>query len=308
MNEIHEGLLMSNISDLELNQLRLLKLIFETKNLTRAGERAGLTQSAVSHALKKMRHSFNDALVIRQGNTLVLTPRAESLDMQLTRWLNDFETNILNYEQFDPKTSTRTFYIGTSDLVEQVLAPKLMAILTASAPNINLVFRKLEKRSFASQIETNEVDFIVSVAESTHPSLMVKTLYKDDFVSAVRANHPLLTQAIEVKSFASFPHILAGTGRENRGMVDDALEQMGVSRNVQIKVANFSSTPYVLESSDCILTAPRKFLESIANKFEIQMFDPPVQLSSYSMKLYWNLKNKDDFGNRWMREQISAAV
>lgn len=299
---------MSNISELELNQLRLLQLIFETKNLTRAGERAGLTQSAVSHALKKMRHSFNDALVIRQGNTLVLTPRAEYLELQLTRWLNDFETNILNHEQFNPQTSARTFYIGTSDLVEQLLAPKLIAQFTEAAPNINLIFRKLDKPNFATQIESNEVDFIISVGESTHPALMVKTLYKDDFVSAVRHQHPILNKTITAKELCQYPHILAGTGRDNRGMVDDELEKQGLSRIVRTRVANFSSAPYIVENSDCILTAPRKFIEEIKDKFAITPFELPIKLDSYSMKLYWNIKNKDEQGNRWMREQISSVI
>ena len=299
---------MSNISELELNQLRLLQLIFETKNLTRAGERAGLTQSAVSHALKKMRHSFNDALVIRQGNTLVLTPRAETLEVQLTRWLNDFELNILNHEHFDPLSSKRVFYIATSDLVEQVLAPKLAAALRDTAPEIQIIYRKLDKRGFANQIESNEVDFVISVADSTHPALMVKTLYKDDFISAARTHHPIFKGKLNAKTFCAYPHILAGTGRENRGMVDIELEKLGLVRHIKIKVANFSSAPYALESSDCIFTAPRKFISSVKDKFDIESFETPVSLASYAMKMYWNIKNKDDEANRWMREQIVKVI
>ena len=252
-----------------------------------------------------MRHSFNDALVIRQGNTLVLTPRAESLEIQLTRWLNDFEMNILNYEEFDPAYSTRTFYIGTSDLVEQVITPRLVSRLSKLAPNMKLIFCKLDKRSFATQIDSNEVDFVISVADSTHPSLMVKTLYKDNFVSAARITHPIFKTQQDAKAFCHYPHILAGTGRDNRGMVDDELDKLGLTREVQVKVANFSSAPFVLESSDCILTAPKKFIDAMKDKFEIQPFEPPIELPDYSMKLYWNIKNKDDEGNKWMRQQIT---
>jgi len=299
---------MANISDLELNQLRLLQIIFETKNLTRAGERAGLTQSAVSHALKKMRNSFNDALVIRQGNTLVLTPRAESLEIQLTRWLNDFEMNILNQEQFNPSTSTRTFYIATSDLVEQVVAPLLTKKLLEVAPKIHLVFKKLDKLGFANQIESNEVDFVISIADSSHPALMVRTLYKDDFVSAARKAHPIFSSGINTKHFCQYPHILAGTGRNNKGMIDDVLASLNLSRDVLIKVANFSSTPFILETSNCLLTAPRKFINAIESKFDITSFETPVTLDSYSMKLYWNIKNKDEAGNKWLREQLFAVT
>ncbi|WP_444909944.1 LysR family transcriptional regulator [Microbulbifer sp. TRSA005] len=295
---------MGNISDIELNQLRLLQIIFETRNLTRTGERAGLTQSAVSHTLKKLRHTFDDSLVIRQGNQLVLTPRAESLQTPLSRWLSDFERNILNQEEFNPESTQRTFYIATSDLVEQSIAPPLIALLQKDAPRVQVIFIKLDKHRIANQIESGEADLSISVMESSHPSLIVKTLYKDSFVSAVRNNHPFLKDKKNVHSFCQYPHIMAGTGRDNRGTVDKALEEIGLSRNVQFKVANFSSAPYIVECSDGILTAPRKFIQSIAGKFNIVHFTPPVTLPQYSMKAYWNLKNKDDPANKWLREKI----
>lgn len=299
---------MTTISDIELSQLRLLQIIFETKNLTQAGERAGLTQSAVSHTLKKLRHSFNDSLVIRQGNKLVLTPRAELLQTVLSRWLNDFERNILFQETFNPLTSDRTFYIATSDLVEHILAPHLIKHLKKVAPNIRLIYRKLDKRGLASQIESGEVDLSISVLESSHPSLVVRTLYRDDFISVVRTEHPLLKTKNDAKAFCKYPHVLAGTGKDHRGTVDDALEKMGLSRYVQYKVANFSSAPYMVESSDAIFTAPRKFIELIANKFDITAFETPIELAGYSMKMYWHIKNKDDMPNSWLREQIFNIV
>ncbi|KZN28784.1 hypothetical protein N480_08445 [Pseudoalteromonas luteoviolacea S2607] len=298
---------MGNISDIELNQLRLLQIIFETKNLTRAGERAGLTQSAVSHVLKKLRHSFNDSLVIRQGNQLVLTPRAEALKPQLGRWLNDFERHILHQEQFDPGTSSRIFYIATSDLVEQMLAGPLLTYLGRIAPNIRVVFTKLDKRGFASQIESGEVDFSISVMESSHPSLMVTTLYRDDFVSIVRCDHPLLQELNVPEAFCKYPHVLAGTGKDLKGMVDDALAQVGLSRTVQYKVANFSSAPYIVEDSDAVFTAPRKFIQAIAPKFKVTEFDTPCAITGYAMKLYWNIRNKDDEAISWLRKQIVAV-
>ena len=252
---------MANISDIELSQLRLLQIIFQTKNLTQAGERAGLTQSAVSHTLKKLRHSLNDSLVIRQGNTLVLTPRAELIQTALERWLNDFERTILFQEIFDASTSDREFYIATSDLVEHMLAPRLIKHLREVAPNVRIIFKKLDKRGLASQIESGEVDFSISVIESSHPNLMVRTLYRDDFVSIVRTGHPVLKKPKDAKRFCEYPHVLVGTGNDNRGSVDDALEKMNLSRTVQYKLANFSSAPYLIESSDCILTAPSDVCE-----------------------------------------------
>lgn len=298
---------MRNLSDVELSQLRLLQIIFETKNLTRAGERAGLTQSAVSQVLKKLRRSFDDSLVIRQGNTLVLTPRAEAIRTPLERWLNDFERNILVQEPFDPSTSNRAFYIATSDLVEQIVAPPLIEHLRNVAPDVHLVFSKLNKESFANQIESGDADFCITVVKSSHPSLMVRTLYRDDFVSVVRRDHPFLKTTQDAQAFCYYPHVLAGSGKDTRGSVDDELEKLGMSRDVRYKVANFSSAPYVVEASDGILTAPRKFMETVAGKFNVAVFETPISHSDYSMKMYWHRKNKDDPANRWLRENIAKV-
>lgn len=299
---------MANISEIELSQLRLLRLIFETKNLTQAGAQAGLTQSAVSHTLKKLRHSFNDSLVIRQGNTLVLTPRGESLKVPLDRWLSDFEKNILFQEPFDPLTSKQTFYVATSDLVEQVLAPKLIEKFQSIAPDIRVIFKKLDKRGLASQIESGEVDFSISVVDSSHPNLMVRTLYRDSFQSVVRTGHPLLKKKKTMAAFCSYPHIIAGTGKDDRGIVDHALMAKNMTRDLKYKVANFSSAPYVVESSDSIFTAPTKFVDNIVNRFNLKAFKSPVQLDDYVMKLYWDIKNKDDLASRWFREQIFEVL
>ncbi|MCW9015327.1 MAG: hypothetical protein OQJ89_00040, partial [Kangiellaceae bacterium] len=101
---------------------------------------------------------------------------------------------------------------------------------------------------------------------------------------------------------------LAGTGNDHRGIVDDALEKIGLSRYVQYKVANFSSAPYMVESSDAIFTAPRKFVEIIADKFDITAFETPVELARYSMKMYWHVKNKDDRAISWLRDQVFKIV
>lgn len=299
---------MSALSNIELNQLRLLQIVLETRNLTRAGERAGLTQSAVSHTLKKLRASFNDALVIRQGNKLVLTPRAEALQTPLNRWLNDFERNVMVQEQFDPATSERRFIIATSDQVEQTIAPQLIKRFSKIAPHIHLVFAKLERRAWPTQIESGEVDFAICVSTSSNPALMVTTLYKDNFVSAVRKNHPFLKTKQDLDHFCQYPHILVGTGLDARGATDTALEKLGRSRDVQFKVANFSSAPYIIESSDGILTAPRKFMNVVASKHKITLFETPLKLDSFSMKIYWNVRNKDDQANRWLREQVTQLT
>ena len=121
INEINVyNLIMNSINDIDLNLLKLLDVIFETRNLTRTGERLGLTQSAVSHSLKKLRDAFDDPLVIRQGNRLILTAKGESIEGPIKSWLNDFEHSILNTEDFEPLTSTRNFVITTTDLTEQL--------------------------------------------------------------------------------------------------------------------------------------------------------------------------------------------
>ena len=295
---------MSKIHSLDLNLLRLLHAIFESRNLTRTGERLGLTQSAVSHALKKLRYSFDDPLVIRQGNELVLTPKAEGLQIPLARWLNDFEKNIFNQIEFDPSTSEKTFHISTTDQFEQIIVPKIVKALKKQAPHIHLYFSKWDVGRFAQQIESGEIDFAVGVATLDQPNLMVTSLYSETFASMARTRHPYFKSAMTAKAFAGYPHILVSTGFGGKGVVDWALEELKLSRDILYKVANFSSAPYIVEVSDVILTAPRKFIETIGSRHKVKIFEPPVNLNPFKLKMFWHVKNQTDAANKWLRDLI----
>lgn len=300
---------MNRIHNVDLNLLKLLDSIFETLNLTRVGETTGLTQSAVSHALKKLRVSFDDPLVIRNGNKLQLTTKGEQLKIPIRRWLNAFEQTILNIEEFDPATSTRSFTISTTDLSEQLQIPKLVQALSKVAPQIKLHIFKWDAYRVLDQLENGEMDFILGVRTSNRPNLMQSVMYQETFNSMVRKNHPILKNLSNkskctVSEFTKYPHVLVSTGLGGPGVVDTALEEKGFKRDVRYRLSNFSSAPYLIENSDSILTAPRKFNEFVAKKFNVKLFETPIHLNPYQLKLLWHVKDNNDKGSMWMREQI----
>lgn len=291
---------MNNINDLNLDLLRVLQRIIETQSLTETAKSLGITQSAVSHSLKKLRDFFEDELFFRNGNKLEPTDKAQTLAAPLSNWLGQLE-HMLMSEVFTPEKSKKVFYIASTDIVEQLFVPKLIRVLQKKAPHIKLRFVKWVYPNVKSQILNSEMDLAIGVRTLDDPNIMQRVLYKETFISAVRKNHPMLKGKITIEKFISYPHVMTGPG-DGRGAVDNYLEKLNRKRELLYSVSNFASAPPLIENSDCILTAPKKFLEHIVKKHKIELFEPPFPMQEFSIKMFWSKKNHKETSNEWLRK------
>ncbi|NQZ02904.1 MAG: LysR family transcriptional regulator, partial [Bdellovibrionales bacterium] len=201
-------------------------------------------------------------------------------------------------------TSNKVFYIATTDIVEQMFMPQILKRLSKSAPNIGVRLIRWNPDLLPAQITNSEIDLAIGVRSFDMPILMRKVLYKETFVSAARSSHPLFKSKMKLEDFLSYPHTMTSSGDRVKGVVDSALEKLNSTRILTHTVSNFSSTPFVLENSDCILTAPRRFLLSLEKRRKIKVFEPPVTLPSFEIKLMWSKKYQKDSASVWMRELL----
>ncbi len=298
---------MNRIDDLNLNLLRILVVVLEERNLTRAGAKIGLSQSAISHAVSKLRDFFDDELVFRSGNGVILSAKAERLREPVKKWLNELES-ILSSDEFNPQRSTRTFVIACLDVFEQMIAPRIVKELRKKAPGIRVHFTRLDHRRFHEQLTTNEVDLAVGIQNYGGSDVASQTLYKEQMACMARNQHPILTKRNSLRSYVSYPHIVVGIGDGMRSPMDKILEQEGLSRELKYKVSNFSSAPYFVEGTDVVLTGPRRFLELCAKKHRVTVFAAPVKQKQFSINMYWAQKFGDEGSNGWLRKVVAAAT
>lgn len=291
---------MNDFNNLNLEYLRVLNSILSTRSTTISARNLGVTQSAVSHSLKRLRDVLKDEIVFRQGNSMELTAKAQAIKVPLQKWLEQLDP-ILNIAEFNPKTSTRVFYIATTDIMEHLVVPKIIRVLRKEAPKIQLRVLRWDFPKVEEQLLNSQVDLAIGVRTFDSPNILQRVLYNDTFTSAARKGHPIHTGKATIEKFLSYPHVMTGPG-DGRGAIDNYLEKLNRKRELLYTVNSFSSAPALIENSDCILTAPQRFLKYIEKKYKVQEFQIPIEINQFSLKIYWAKKHHNDSANKWMRD------
>src|SRR5438034_7347635 len=193
MNEVH-------LASFDMSSLLALQALLAEGSVTRASRRMGITQSAMSHALARLRTLLEDPLFVRTPRGMLPTARAKQLEGPLRRALADIERALAQPAELDPKTERRTFTIAALDYIELLLLPPLLARLAKDAPNVNLVVR-IHRDDSAEQLERDTLDLCLGVVEEHRPDIRRQRLFEERFVCIVRKDHPKVRRALTLDHY-----------------------------------------------------------------------------------------------------------
>lgn len=299
------------LEDLDVNLLVMLEALLEERNVTKAGLRVGRSQSAMSHALARLRDLLGDELLVKGKGGMVLTPRALLLLEPLQRGLSELRRALVQGPSFDPVTSTREFRLLTSDYMELVLLPRLLARLSKDAPSVSLHCRTLDQAQVPRALEGGDFDMavVVRVVDTGEPLMRCK-LWDDEFVVVARRDHPTLAQVqeLDLQTYVQLGHVLLSPTGRGGGRVDQALEEQGLKRHFALRIGNFNVAPLVVAHSDLILTAPRRLVETFLGCDHLKVFRPPIHIPRFAVYLTWHEAQHRDPGHRWLRDALLQAA
>ena len=297
-----------NLASLDLNLILVFDAVMRERNVTRAGERIGLSQPAVSNALNRLRYHLKDDLFIRSPEGMKATPRALELAEPIRRALHRLEV-ALDPVDFDPKTSQRTFRIVTSDYASTVLMPVIVRDLWKTAPHINLrLISETATTELLELLDTQEADFALSTAAEMPDRFNQSVLIDDNYVLLMRKGHELAKGKLTLKRFAGVNHLLVSPRGNNVGFVDDALAKKGLTRRVAMSVPRFSQAPGILATTDMVLTVPHRLAERYAPVFNLVERPAPIKgPPSFSRwKLIWHERLASHPANQWFQDMIEG--
>ena len=297
----------SPLSQLNLTHLRALDALLSERSVTRAAHRLGLSQSAVSHALRGLRETLGDALLVRGRGGMVPTRRAEALAAPLQRALHDLEAALSATPGFEPTTSHRTFTLATPDGFALTLLPHLLTILRAEAPHIDLDVRPPQMGQPAAPLESGEVDLAVGVGLDAVPGVRTRVLQDERFACVARADHARVGDTLDLDTYCALPHALMSPTGSGLGVVDRALAALGRSRRVALRIRSFVAAPLVVAGSDLLLTGPRAQLRAMVALAPLRLFEPPLALPGFHVRSYWHERVQDDPAHRWLRAVVVRA-
>lgn len=296
-----------NLTGVDLNLLVALDALLTEKSVTEAGRYLGLSQPAMSHALRKLRDLFDDPLLTRVGRTMVLTPRAETLYPVLQETLRGVKTLLSGPATFDPATTTRRFTLACPDLLAPFL-PEILQSMADSAPQARFHLQRPLGTELEQALAKGDVDLVLGAIFDGPDTLVSTRVGEVRWGVMMRAGHPLAKGRLTPKAWVRYPHVVVRTGDQTKNQVAGWLEAANLSRTVRVTVPTFLLVPYVLAQSDDLYTGPKELLEGMAYDFGLIVRSPPLALPPVDVSLLWHPRARTDPAHRWFREVVTDVT
>lgn len=301
---------MINLSRFDLNLLVVLNAIAEEGSITGASLRLNLTQSAVSHALSRLRTSLDDPLFTRRGGAMVPTSTARSILDPVRKSLDAIENSLNQINGFNPSTTSRTFRVGMRHGVEWLALPRVAMRLRALAPASDLVVVTHDRGRLHLDLASGAIDLAIDSRLTPMPHVVSAPLVETELLVACRAGHPLIGEAgtLDMNTYLSLEHILASSRRSGPALEDFELAKLGLSRRVVVRCANPWSALQTVARTDLSTTVNVAEAKEIAVGFNNVRFYPfPSSVRGAQVLMYWSDARTGDQSLSWLRSEIEAA-
>lgn len=292
----------------DFNLLVTLDALLSEGSVARAARRLRLSPSAMSRALARLRAATGDPLLVRAGRGLVPTPRALELRGLIGPLVEQAEAVLRPAEALDLKRLQRTFTLRNREGFVETFGPALLARIGKEAPGLRLrLVPKPDKES--APLRDGSVDLETGVVgDTTGPEVRAQSLFRDRFVGAVRKGHPLCKGRITPARYAAGRHILVSRRGRDRGPIDDALQALGLEREIVTVVGTFSEALALVRASDLIVDVPERYTGNL--RAGLHCFRLPLALPEVTVSLLWHPRLDADPAHRWLRgcvREVCAA-
>jgi DNA-binding transcriptional LysR family regulator len=287
------------MSNPDFNLLITLDAILAEGSVARAAQRLRLSPSAMSRALARLRETTGDPLLVRAGRGLVPTPRALELREKVSQLVQDTQAVLRPAEASNLKHLSQTFTLRTSEGFVENFGAEIISRVHEDAPGIRLCFLQKPNKESTS-LRDGTVDLETGVIETTtSPELRTRALFSDRFIGLVRVGHPLEIGEVTLDSYAAGRHICISKQGVAKGIIDDALSQLDVTRDIVTIVGGFATAVALARSSDLIATVPERHTGNLRSG--MHTFQLPFTTPRFTVSMIWHPRMDADPAHRWLR-------
>ncbi|MEL0028782.1 MAG: LysR family transcriptional regulator [Perlucidibaca sp.] len=291
------------LSRLDLNLFRVFDTIYRERNLTRAAGMLCLSQSAVSHALGRLRTQLGDPLFVREGQGVVPTPLADRLWPDIREALALFHQAVHRSQAFEPSRDISQITLAMNDELEPSILPGLASGLRAAVPEMRIASVRLDRASLRADLAAGRLDCAIDVAQPVSPELDHRPLLRDDFVVVSR-----VARLLDARDYLAARHVTVSSRRTGRAVEDLGLARQGLERQVVLRCQHYEAACRIVAESDLLLTMPRRQAAAINAAVGNAVLELPVPLHGVELHLYWHRQREADPANRWLRERVMAVM
>lgn len=295
-----------NISNFDLNLLRVLDALLRERNVSRAAERLSLSQPAVSNALGRLRELLDDPLLVRVGRSMQPTPRALTLEAPIRSALRQIHSSLSAGETFDPSSSRQRFTIAVTDYAELICMPGLLQRLAIRAPGIHIAIRHLTPTLPADSMDKGDVDLVLGRFPDLPPRFHRRHWARETLQLVLRKNHPRAGKALELTEFLELRHLWVHGG-QTKGMVEQWLEAKGLQREIVYTTPNYLQAAHIVAASDLAVVLPTRLAVHFARLLPLELQPLPFALAPFELDIVTLAQRERDTALQWLIAQIIAV-
>lgn len=292
----------------DLNLLRVFLALMQERSVTRAADRLGITQPALSNSLNRLRDILHDPLFIRERYGMQPTPKAEQLAPVIMEAIAQLDGLVFGQQAFDPMHSEMLVTIAPNSYVEYVLIPAVVARLQALAPGIKLRITPYGNDLAETGVISGTTALVMGRFVDPPDNLVVQHLMDDSLACVVRSDHPDIGETITKAQYETMKHVNVMPPGKMRAGLFQALDRHGLKREVAVSVTHFLSVPEVIATTDYCTTLPSQICRRLQGDKRLKILPTPVDLGTFPIDMAWHVRYRHDPAHRWLRAMIEEVA
>ena len=300
MNQIHNinPLEVGNFHRIDINLYPLFIAIFEQKSISKAAQLLCISQSAVSHALQRLRLQLKDELFVRSGQKMLPTPFAEQIYQPIQTALSTIQNIAIPQHDFDP-SMLKSLKIAIHDEIEPIIFPQLVHHFSQLNLDIQFLSSKLDRKNMLADLSAQQIDFVIDLVQPYQENLQFENLIEDHFVACT------LQTEMDLSLYLSSPHIGVSSRRTGLLLEDIYLNRQQLSRQIFMRCQHYSTALQVLaQYPNAILTIPHSILKHLHYAQDLKIHQLPIELPKIKMGMYWHEHVRQNPRHQFLRNEI----
>ena len=294
-----------DLASLDLNLLVALDALLQDASVSRAGQRVGLSQPAMSHALNKLRIALTDPVLVRVGGRMELTLRAQSLKRPVEEVLERVREVFVS-DSFLPASSTRTFRIFMSDYTSNLLLPSLSKPVRKIAPAVHIEVHSWKGMAADARDNGKTPDAVVACQTRDLPGFYRQRLFTDRDVCVMRRGHPLAGKELALGTFLDTPHVAVEAVEFTADPVDTWLQELDHARKVAVTVPHYIDALHLVAQSELLGVIPERLARAYAVALNLVTQEVPLDVGTFDEYLLHPARTHTDPGCMWLRGLIKS--
>jgi DNA-binding transcriptional LysR family regulator len=293
----------------DLNLIPVLRALVTHRSVTRAAAALMVSQPQLSRSLARLRQQCGDALLVRAAGGMEPTDTALQLIEAFGPALDTAAALLAERRDFVPAAAERTFKLSMNDYEAAVLMPALLQQVLKDAPGVQLAVISKRPVDVPNALEHGLIELAIGRFTKPAIALRFKPLFEETMVAVVRAGHPLAGRRVSVTRFAAQRHLLVSPGGHGdfRGLLDDQLDALGLTRRVVLSMSQFLVAPWVAAQSDTVLLLPRRLLPMVG-AWGLRTLSVPLQMPRFQISMLWRERSQREPAHRWLRQTVVGAL